>query len=268
MEATQLLAAFEADMRRGPGAAPPNARLETDGAVVRVVAGDRDGWSGVTWSQLDEASADAVIARQAQFFAALGRSFEWKLYDCDQPPDLGARLAAAGLDPDPSEAVLVAEAAAVPPAPLPGGLTLRTVATPADVARLAALHHQVFGGDQERVRRARLAELRAGTGRTVMLLVLAGGEPVSAARIDFPPGGQFAGLYSGGTLPGWRRRGVYRALVGHRARLAAERGYRYLAVDATADSEPILRRLEFRRIARTTPYHWPWPAGARGRASA
>ena len=268
MEDTELLAAFEADMRRGPGAVPPGARLETDGPVVRVVASDRDGWSGVTWSQLDDAGAGAVIARQAEFFGDLGRSFEWKLYDHDQPPDLGDRLAAAGFGPDPAEAVLVAEAAAVFPAPLPGGLTLRTVASQQDVAGLAALHHQVFGGDQERVRRARLAELQAGAGRAVMLLVLSGEQPVSAARVDFPPGGQFAGLYSGGTLPGWRHRGIYRALVGYRARLAAERGYRYLAVDATADSEPILCRLGFRVIAGTTPYHWPWPAGGPVRPSA
>ncbi|HEX9352249.1 MAG TPA: hypothetical protein VF933_00285 [Streptosporangiaceae bacterium] len=45
-----------------------------------------------------------------------------------------------------------------------------------------------------------------------------------------------------------------------RAGLAARRGYRYLTVDASADSEPILRRLGFRCLARTTPYQWA-PAG-------
>jgi len=33
-------------------------------------------------------------------------------------------------------------------------------------------------------------------------------------------------------------------------------GYRYLTVDASTDSEPILGRLGFRRLARTTPYTW------------
>jgi GNAT superfamily N-acetyltransferase len=79
---------------------------------------------------------------------------------------------------------------------------------------------------------------------------------VCAARINFLPGTDFAGLWGGGTLPAWRGRGIYRALVAYRARLAAERGYRYLDVDASADSEPILRRLGFRRLARTTPYVW------------
>lgn len=264
MDVAATRAAFDHEIRRGRGAGPPGAQVEPDGPVVRVIAPGRAGWSGVTWSDLDAAAADGAIARQVRFFARRGRSFEWKLYDYDQPPDLGRRLAAAGFQADPPETVLVAEVTAVPAAALPSGLTLRPVTSEADVARLAALHHQVFGGDQERVRQARLGDLRAGADRTALLLVLAGEEPVSAARVDFPPGAQFAGLYSGGTLPAWRHRGAYRALVSHRARLAAERGYRYLVVDATADSQPILGRLGFRAIARTTPYHWRWPAGGGG----
>ena len=52
------------------------------------------------------------------------------------------------------------------------------------------------------------------------------------------------------------RQGIYRALIAYRARLAAARGYRYLYVDASPDSQPILARLGFSRLARTTPYVW------------
>jgi len=52
------------------------------------------------------------------------------------------------------------------------------------------------------------------------------------------------------------RPGIYRALVAYRAQLAAARGYRYLYVDASPDSQPILARLEFSSLARTTPYIW------------
>lgn len=41
-----------------------------------------------------------------------------------------------------------------------------------------------------------------------------------------------------------------------RARLAAARGCRYLYVDASPDSQPILARLGFSRLAFTTPYVW------------
>lgn len=49
-------------------------------------------------------------------------------------------------------------------------------------------------------------------------------------------------------------RGIYRALVAHRARIAAERGYRYLQVDASSESRPILHRLGFVPLSTTTPY--------------
>ena len=41
----------------------------------------------------------------------------------------------------------------------------------------------------------------------------------------------------------WRGRGVYRALVAFRTRIAAEHGYRSLQTDASDQSRPILRRL-------------------------
>ena len=41
-----------------------------------------------------------------------------------------------------------------------------------------------------------------------------------------------------------------------RARLAAEHGYKYLHVDASDDSRPILQRLGFTAVTTTTPYVW------------
>ncbi len=52
----------------------------------------------------------------------------------------------------------------------------------------------------------------------------------------------------------WRGRGLYRALIAFRARIAAERGYRYLQVDASDQSRPILERLGFVALTTTTPY--------------
>ncbi|MFJ4437475.1 acetyltransferase [Streptomyces sp. NPDC088923] len=85
--------------------------------------------------------------------------------------------------------------------------------------------------------------------------------PLHAARIEFVPGTDFAGLWGGSTLAAWRGRGLYRATVAARARTAAARGVRYLQVDASADSAPILRRLGFLELTTTTPYIWTPPAG-------
>lgn len=45
-----------------------------------------------------------------------------------------------------------------------------------------------------------------------------------------------------------------------RARIAAELGYRYLQVDATDQSRPILQRLGFAALSTTTPYLKAAPA--------
>jgi GNAT superfamily N-acetyltransferase len=73
------------------------------------------------------------------------------------------------------------------------------------------------------------------------------------------PGTEFAGLWGGSTRAQWRGRGIYRALVARRAQLAAERGVRYLQVDASSDSRPILERLGFLAVTTTTPYVWTPP---------
>jgi GNAT superfamily N-acetyltransferase len=80
--------------------------------------------------------------------------------------------------------------------------------------------------------------VRAAPEDTAVLVAEAGGEVVSAAWLVFKPGIEFAGLWGGSTLQGWRRRGLYRALVARRAQLAVARGVRYLQVDASDASKP------------------------------
>jgi GNAT superfamily N-acetyltransferase len=99
-----------------------------------------------------------------------------------------------------------------------------------------------------------LAQLTGDEDNVVAVVALAGDVPVSAARMEMVPGTRFAGLWGGGTIDSWRRRGIYRALVAHRARVAAERGYRYVQVDATSQSRPVLARLGFEPLTTTTPY--------------
>jgi hypothetical protein len=93
------------------------------------------------------------------------------------------------------------------------------------------------------------------------VIAVAGETPIAAGRVVFHPGTDFASLWGGGTLPAWRRRGVFRSLVAQRASLASARGFRYLQVDASPESRPILRRLGFVELATTTPFMHPGEAG-------
>jgi len=260
------LAAYDSQVRQSTRADEPGAHAEADGTIVRWIAADDQGSSWITWSRLDAASADAVIAAQVAYFRSRRQQVEWKLYDYDQPADLGSRLAAAGFVPDETEALMVAEAAAVTAeVPLPDGVTVRQVTGEAGFTQAFDLHARVFGRDQPQLRQSLLARVDDSPPSVEMVIAFAGDEPVCAARVEYPPGSEFAGLWGGGTLPEWRGRGLYRATVACRARLALARGYRYLQVDALPTSAPILARLGFSELARTTPYIWdPDDQGADG----
>jgi len=187
-----------------------------------------------------------------------GGPWEWKHYSYDSPTDLPARLLAAGLTPEPPETLLVAEIADLRlDATPPEGVELVPVVDRAGVDALVAVHDEVFGGHHAAVGEVVLAGLDRDPSTLAAVVAMAGGRPVSAARVEFHPGTEFASLWGGGTLPEWRGRGVFRALVAFRAARAAARGYRYLQVDATSDSLPILRRLGFVDLATTTPYTHP-----------
>jgi GNAT superfamily N-acetyltransferase len=258
MDAEAVLAAFDEQVRRNPAT---EGRVERDDRVVRSVSG-AGGWNGVTWSDLDEGSADAVIAAQIDRFAELRAPWEWKHYSYDRPPDLPDRLAAAGFEREPEETLLVAEIAGLDldVAP-PPGVELRPVVDRDGVDTLVAVHDEVFGGDHAPLGAYVLGGLAARPSTVAAVIAYAGDAPISAGRVEFGAGTDFAGLWGGGTVPAWRRRGVFRALVAHRARLAADRGFRYLQVDASPDSRPILGRLGFVELATTTPFTHAGGAG-------
>ncbi|MEU4118555.1 GNAT family N-acetyltransferase [Kitasatospora sp. NPDC028055] len=254
MDHDHVLALFDQRIRRDARPDGPGVRVERDGAVVRVVGGEH-AWNCIVWSGLDEAGADAAIAAQVAHFTGLGLEFEWKTYAHDRPADLGRRLLAAGFTAEPDEALMIARIADLPAdAALPEGVRLEPVTDEAGVDLMVAAHELAFEKEFPALRERLLDHLRNNSETLLMVVAMAGDQPVSSARMELTPGTGFAGLWGGGTVPGWRGRGIYRALVAHRARLAAELGYEYLQVDASDQSRPILERLGFAQLSTTTPY--------------
>ena len=251
-----LLAAVDEQLRRR---APLDAISEDDGNVIRCIY--EGGWNAVVWSDLDETTADAAIARQIARFAELRLAWEWKHYSHDAPPDLARRLQAAGLTREPDETLMVAEIAelAVPAQPRPG-VEVEVVTDARGVDELIRIHNEVFGSDHAGLRKMLLGEIESGRGLQTGVIARVDGQPAAAARVEFEFGTAFAGLWGGGTLPEFRRRGAFGAMVARRAGMAAERGFRYLRVDASDESRPILERLGFVALATTTPFTMPAPS--------
>src|SRR3954447_7900129 len=243
-------AAFDDQMRRRvpPGA---DSTVERDDRVTRMLG--RDGtWAAVVWSDLEDEDADVVIAAET---ARDVPYLEWKHYSGDRPADLPARLTAAGLTAEGPETGLVADLHGLDLADAaPDGVRIATVEDEAGLDALLAVHQEVFGEVHPGTRTAVLTSLSMDTRPTAAVVAWAGTRPISAGRIEFSAGRDFAGLFGGGTAEDWRGKGVFRALVAHRAARARERGVRYLYVDAVPMSRPIFERLGFVPLTTTTPY--------------
>ncbi|HEU5353843.1 MAG TPA: GNAT family N-acetyltransferase [Actinocrinis sp.] len=262
-----LLAAYDENTRaRIHEPRPAGVSYEWDGLLLRTVGGMNRGFvetprdPGVRGAELD-----ALIARQRDYFAARGEAVEWKTRGHDLPEDLTERLVAAGFEPEDRETVVIGEAAALATEPvLPEGVTLRQVVEDErmaeDLRRIAQTHGRVWGEDHSYL--ADDLGRRIATGGDGFAVFVAeahtpsGPDVVCAAWLALREGEDFAGLWGGSTLAEWRGRGIYKAMVARRAQLAAQRGVKYLQVDASEDSRPILQRLGLHAVTTTTPYVW------------
>ncbi len=262
-DAAALLDAYQAQLRAHVhDRLPAGVRSERDGPLVRTV-----GFGGRGWIEyrdlggLDGGELDRLIARQVKLFAERGEQFEWKLHGHDLPADLPERLRAAGFVPEETETVVIARVADLPvDTGPPDGVTVSELTERADFARIARLEQEVWGEGEEFGWVDDLANEREADPDGLRVFVAEAGDlTVCAGWVRFPSGTEFATLWGGATLPAWRGRGIYRALVARRARLAAERDRRYLETDASDDSRPILERLGFVAVTTTTPWVWSPP---------
>src|SRR4051794_23827980 len=207
---------FEAQLRRGEGAGSA-VRVERAGQVVREISTTDDGWAAVVWSDLDESTADGTIDDQLAYFARLGRPFEWKLYDGDEPADLADRLQAKGFRAEGPEALMIADIEEIDVgAEPPTGVRLVEVHDAEGMELFTRVGAEAFGRIQDNLARDFLSRLRTEPESLTIILAMAGDRPVCGARTEFHPGTSFASLWGGGTLPDWRGRGVYRSTVAHR----------------------------------------------------
>ena len=135
---------------------------------------------------------------------------------------------------------------------------MREVTDRNDLDRIAAFERDAWEDedDQSWIADMLEAERTADPNGISIVVAEAGGAIVCAGWVRFVSGTDFATLWGGATLPAWRGRGIYRSTVAHRAGVAARRGFRFLEVDASSDSRPILERLGFSAVTTTTPYVW------------
>ena len=238
-------------------------RREATAEIVRHV--DLSGGEGmVIYSRLTEDRADQVIAEQIACFQGLGQDFEWKLYGHDTPADLKGRLLAHGFVAEPPESLLVLDLQEAPAKLLePVSQDVRRILEPERVEDIGRIRERVWG----RADAGHLALLREtlalAPDRESIYIAYSGSLPVAYGRISFHEGSLFAGIWGGSTLEEFRGLGFYTALLAVRLQEALGRGVRFLAIDASPMSRPIVEKFGFRFLTTTQPFKWHAPAGSR-----
>lgn len=250
-EPAELLRRYDAEVRATAATrVPAGWESSTDGPLLRAV-GARSGHAMLTVPAHD-LPADEVadlVERTVRWFTGHGRWFEWKTYDHDRA-DLPGLLLAAGAAAEDHETLVLGEAARLVDGP--ADVPVREVATRADMDRVAGLQTEVWGEDWSWL--AEELDLSVAAGLLRVFVVEMDGRVVSAAWLEPFAGTGFAGLWGGSTLTAYRGRGIYRALVAARARVALDLGHPVLQVDASEDSRPILERLGLQVVGGTRPY--------------
>jgi hypothetical protein len=235
----------------------PDTRREVTPELVRHIVISGSGAGTIVYSQLNEENADKIISEQVSYFERIGQDFEWKLYDYDRPSDLKERLRAYGFTVEEAEAIMVLDLEDAPAIFWqPVNPAVRRITDPEKISEVMAVQEQVWGEDFSWLADYLGETLRKDPERMSVYMAYVNEQPASAAWIYFPKHSQFASLWGGSTLSSFRKQGLYSGLLAVRAQEARARQVRYLTVDASAMSRPILEKVGFEMIAFSYPCKW------------
>jgi len=237
----------------------PQVRKEILPHVVRFVR-PPPGMSWVAYARLDEANADAVIREQVDYFSQLNQPFSWDVYDHDPPPDLPDRLVAHGFErenpPDDPGALLVLNLHEVPRTLLqPVTANIRPITQRDQLDDVVQVEEQVLGGNFGWIKK-RLGDHLEIPNYLSVYVAYIGEQPACTGWIYWHPNSQFASLHGGATLPDHRGQGLYTSVLAVRVQEAIQRGYRFLTIEASPMSHPIVARHGFHLLTHVNAYKW------------
>jgi GNAT superfamily N-acetyltransferase len=259
MTPAELLRFYDVEERTRVDATAPGFLIEWDGPILRMIGpGPEAASNGVLFARLDDANADDAIARQIALFGRDGHAFEWKHFSHDEPADLPGRLQAAGLEAQEPESFVALDLSRELPQTRSKDIEVLRLDDPASFGVIAAVNRAVYGDDDHAawLERVITDEKRSDPDSLSLYAAFAGEAPVSVGWMRHRRGGLFGSLWGGSTLAEYRGRGIYSSLVAARAREARERGCRWLTVDCSPMSLPILQRRGFEKLAVITPFIW------------
>jgi hypothetical protein len=230
-------------------------KREDTGAVVRYVPPNPKRNSFIFYDRLtnaDSSTIDTAIKEQVEYFRGICNALVWKFCSHDASPLLMDRLVVHGFEPDEEHSAIMVLELTAQPALLqtPVQHDIRRKHPGDDVSDLLTVLNGAFDEDASRALYMVYDEMCGDPTRVSMYIAYADGQPACCGWTRFPrPGKDFASLWAGSTLPQFRQRGLYTELLAVRAREAAERGFRFLNIEAGNMSRPIVEKHGFIKIS-------------------
>jgi predicted GNAT family N-acyltransferase len=237
-----LLAHYQVEMRRDgyvPGL--PQQQL----AEVTRYCDAKQREALIMWHHFAAEATARVVARELAYFAS-SEAFTWKVYADDAPANLPTVLQAAGFTAEIESALMVCAVDKLLATTLPPSeVDIQSLNERHEISRLREVWDQVWPGETSGWCDVLADELDATPRQLHILIANVNSAPVASGYLILDPRQTFAYLGGGATITSERGRGHYRRLVVARARIATLAKTRYLAVEASADSQQVLKKMGF-----------------------
>ena len=133
---------------------------------------------------------------------------------------------------------------------------VRRITNPDLIDHVMAVQRGVWQEDFSSLAERLVHDLRNTPDLLSIYVAYMDGTPASSAWLYCDQRSLFASLGGGSTVPAYRKRGLYTALLAVRVQEARQRGARYLTVDASPMSRPIPERFGFQMLTMSYPCHW------------
>ena len=252
MDPKQILALYDQDRKN---VSLYGMQREETFHLVRHIAPDGEGM--ILYSSLNSSNVEAVIQQEIAHFESRGHDFSWVVFRHDRPADLKERLLAHGFISEAPEEIMVLEIDDNSPLlEKPDGCDVRRISDIDKIDDVLTIRQQVWQGDYSAMAQALSKRLTEAPESLALFVAYVDGKPASTAQISFYQNGNFAGLVKAATLPAYRGRGLYTALVAARVQEARRRGFRFVDADASPMSRPILKKLGFLSLTESHSCEW------------
>ncbi|MCP4179400.1 MAG: GNAT family N-acetyltransferase [bacterium] len=223
--------------------------------LVKFISDDQSS-SFISYFKLEENYADSVIENEINYFKKKSKSFEWKVYGTDLPPNIGEKLISHGFIKEEKESFMVFDLQKNADRFSNGSTNCVKISNLNGINDAAKVHEQVWNCDLSDFKTNLIAQFNHSPDSLSIYVIYDGDRPVSSARITYNGDSPFAGLWGGSTLAEYRGKGYYTDLLNVRANEAKKRGIKYLTIDASDMSRPIVEKHGFQYITDTRPYEY------------